>query len=87
MNDLIPIKVVCHAGYKSDEYPKYFYWENLRFDIKEIYDRWYQNDLNPDFSEANYFKILTDSGKTYLLKHVIKSDSWFLFTRGESLNL
>jgi len=87
MNDLIPIKAVCHSGYKASEYPKYFYWDKIRFEIKEILDRWYQNDLNPHFSEANYFKVITPDDKIYILKHEIKSDKWFIQIKGESLNL
>ena len=87
MIDLIPIKVECHSGYKTDEYPKYFYWDNLRFEIMEILDRWYQGDLNPEFPPANYFKVKTDDQKIYILKHEVQTDKWFLWIHGESMNL
>jgi hypothetical protein len=87
MNDLIPIKVECYSGYKISEYPKNFYWDDIRFEIEEILDRWYQSDLNPDFSESNYFKVITLDNKIYILKHEIKSDKWFLRIKGECFNL
>ena len=87
MKDLIPIKVVCHSGFKADEYPKSFYWDNIKFEIKEILDRWYQDDQNPDFQSAIYFKVLTSDDKTYLIKHEQNRGNWFLLIYGESINL
>ncbi len=87
MNDSIPVKVICYSGYKADEYPKYFYWNEIRFEIMEIIDRWYQGDQNPDFPAANYYKVITNDEKTYILKHATKRDKWFLLIHGESINL
>ena len=74
----IPIRVECHSGYKADEYPKCFYWKEIRFDILEILDRWYQYDPDSEWPIANYFKIRASNGKNYLLKHEMKSDQWYL---------
>jgi len=87
MKDLYQITVECHSGYKVDEYPKCFYWDNIRFEIDEIMDRWYQGDSNPEFPAANYYKVITNDRKTYILKHEIQSDIWFLWIRGETLNI
>ncbi len=86
-SDLIPIHVECHAGYKADEYPRCFYWDAMRFAIKEIIDRWYEGGRSPDFPEADYFKVRTTDKKVYVLKHLIKKDAWYLWIRGESLSL
>ncbi len=87
MHDLIEIKVVCHSGYKADEYPVSFYWDNIRFEIEEIEDRWYQGEQKPEFSAAVYFKVRTTKKKIYILKHEIQRDKWYLWIRGESINL
>lgn len=87
MSDLIQIEVECHSGYKSDEYPLRFYWDNLCFEINEIIDRWYQGDLNPDFPPATYFKVRTSDDKIFILKHESIKDVWFLWIHGESLSL
>lgn len=73
----IPIKVECHAGYKADEYPKRFIWNDVAYEISEIVDRWYQGIMNPDFPAADYFKVMTDSGDQYLLKHILDQDLWY----------
>ena len=87
MSDLIQIKVECHSGYKADEYPVRFCYENLHFEIEEIVDRWYQGDLNPEFPATNYFKVQTTDKKNFILKHEINRDRWFLWIHGESLQL
>jgi len=87
MKDLFEIKVECHAGYKESEYPKKIYWDDFCFEIEEILDRWYQGDLNPEFPQANYFKVLASNQKNFILKHETKTDRWFLWIKGESMNL
>ena len=87
MKDLFLVKVESYSGYKADEYPQRFYLDDMRFDIEEVLDRWYQQDLNPEFPEADYFKVLTTDKKCYILKHETKKDQWFLWIRGERINL
>jgi hypothetical protein len=78
MIELIPIEVECHSGYKADEYPKCFCWDNKLFEIQEISDRWYQGDSNPELPVSNYFKVKTNSGELFIIKHDIEKDKWFL---------
>lgn len=87
MNDLIPVEVICHSGYKADEYPKYFYWDTIRFEIEEILDRWYQGDKSPEYPVANYFKVRDVNGKIFILKHETGPDKWFLWIKAESISL
>jgi hypothetical protein len=76
----ILIKVECHSGYKADEYPACFYWKDEKFEIREISDRWYQGNRNPEYPVANYFKVTTIHERQYLIKHEIKSNRWFLIS-------
>lgn len=78
MIKLIPIQVECHSGYKADEYPKYFSRDNSRFEIRQITDRWYQGETNPEYPVSNYFKVETTSGEQYIIKHDLESDRWYL---------
>lgn len=78
MIELIPIKAECYSGYEVDEYPKSFYWNNNRFEILAITDRWYQGDSNPEWPVSNYFKVVSASGTSYIIKHDLESDEWHL---------
>ena len=80
---LIPIKVECHSGFKADEYPVCFYLENVKIEIKEISDRWYQAKPTPDWPVADYFKVSTADNMKYIIKHELKSDEWFLVSKEE----
>ncbi len=77
MITLIPVKVVCHSGYKADEYPKSFFYNNQEFEVTEISDRWYQTENTSEFPAADYFRVKTGAGEKYLLKHELKDDRWF----------
>lgn len=77
---LIPIIVECHSGYKSGEFPIAFSWMNIRYEIKEISDRWFQAQSNPGTPKANYFKVRTAEKSIFIIKHNLESDQWFLVT-------
>ena len=85
MSDLIEIMVICHFDNKGDEYPVYFYWDNICFKIRDILDHWYQGELNPDMPPANYFKVRISDDKIFILKNDSIKDVWFLWIHGESL--
>ncbi len=94
MKDLFPVKVECYSGYKANEYPRRFYFDNIRVDVEEVLDRWYQvsasssnKDTDPVHPAANYFKVRTADSKIYILKHETETDQWFLWIKGESVNL
>jgi len=48
------IKVECRSGYKANEYPIAFTFQERRWKVLEILDRWYEGGL-----EANRPKIET----------------------------
>ena len=75
---LIQIKVESHSGYKADEYPKCFYLYDLKYEIQEISDRWYQGDNNPEWPLSDYFRVKTTEGEQYLIKHDLEKDKWYL---------
>jgi hypothetical protein len=78
MKELIPVNVESYSGYKADEYPTCFYWNNNKYEVQEIIDRWYQGDSSPEWSVSNYFKVATISGSQHILKHDLKSGKWHL---------
>ena len=80
----IRIVVECHSGYKADEYPICFYWDGIKFEIKEISDRWYQSVPSPDWPVADYFKVCSAGSRNFIIKHELKSDQWFLVTNDKT---
>jgi len=63
------IEVAAYSGYKANERPLYFLIDCNRLEVKEIVDRWYGE-------EHDYFKVLADDGRVYLLRWRRSEDRW-----------
>jgi hypothetical protein len=66
-----PVQVICYAGYKADESPHVLKLGNTLLPIAQIEDRWYSPG-------ESFFRVLTETGDRYLLRHVEAQDSWTL---------
>ncbi|PWD97719.1 cytoplasmic protein [Marinilabilia rubra] len=87
MNTLFPIKVKCYSGHKADETPLSFIFHDMKFEIIEVTDRWYQAEYSPNTQPANYFKVKTKDRKNFMIKHQKNTDEWFLLVHGETIHL
>ena len=76
--EFVPVRIECHSGNKADEYPKKFIWDNVEFEIVDIIDRWYEGYQQSSPHTVNYYRVRTDLKGSFLLKHEIENDSWFL---------
>ena len=75
---LIPIQVECYSGSKTDETTRRFTWESRVIEVQEVADRWYQVESLPEWPRADYFKVQSEDGSQYLLKHDLESNEWYL---------
>ena len=67
----VKIEVVAYSGYKANERPLYFVLEQQKLSVAEVLDRWYG-------VENDYFKVLADDGKVYLIRWHRPLDLWFI---------
>ena len=65
------IHVSCYSGYKTNERPLDFTVRGRRLMVEEIIDQWY--GINDD-----YFKVLANDNKVYLIKYNRNEDLWTL---------
>jgi hypothetical protein len=65
------IEVVAYSGYKANERPLYLVLDERRLEVKNTLDTWYG-------VEHDYFKVLADDGRVYLLKWHRSLDLWFV---------
>lgn len=65
------LRVECYAGYRGEETPRRFYFEDVCIEIVSVTDRW----LAPDH---RYFKVEGDDGRQYILRHDIETQIWEL---------
>lgn len=65
------VQVISYAGYKADESPRFLRLGDTLLPIAEIADRWYSPG-------ETFFRVVTESGDSYLLRHVEAQDQWML---------
>jgi len=65
------IHVECYAGYRGEEEPRKFSFQQKNLEITEIVDRW----LDPGH---RYFKVRARDGGIYILRHAVHSGLWEL---------
>ena len=66
------IQVECYSGFRADEYPKYFSWDNNRFEIYEIADRWYQVQITRHFRFATILRLRLPADKNSSLNTIFQ---------------
>ena len=67
----LPVYVDAHSGHRANERPRSFELDEKDYEIASVEDRWYEPD-------AEYFKVVTTEGKTYLLRYELQGDVWTL---------
>ena len=65
------LKVECYSGYKADEKPVSFLLDDRKLMVEKIIDQWRGPELE-------YFKVLADDGKGYLLARNHEHGEWAL---------
>ena len=70
------IEVECYSGHKANERPVAFTFQNHRWEIEEIVDRWYEGGLHPGEPALDYFKVRTTETKVFLIRYNSLFDAW-----------
>jgi hypothetical protein len=63
------IRVECYAGYRGDQEPLAFWLGERRLVVRAVVDRWFA-------PAQRWFKIDTEDGNTYVLRHDEASGDW-----------
>ncbi len=70
------IEIFTHSGFKADERPTAFIWRGKKYLIADILDRWYEGGLQPGAQSLNYFKVLADDSRRYIIRYNALFDAW-----------
>ncbi len=71
------IKVKTYSGYKYDEKPESFLYENRNFKVKRIIENHYEEDKQEKLF-FNVFTVETDGMEEFKLYYDRESEEWFL---------
>jgi len=70
------ICVRAYSGYKHNEKPLAFDLHGRRRTVTAILDRWYEGTPEPGKPYLDYFKVLADDGRHYILRYNGMFDAW-----------
>lgn len=65
------VQVECYSGFKADERPLRLHLGDRTLEVAAVEDRWYSPG-------ETYFRILTEDGDRYILRHTEALDTWSL---------
>ena len=65
------VLVETYSGFKADERPLRLHLGGRTLEVTEVEDRWYSPG-------ETYFRVLTDDGDRYILRHTEAQDVWAL---------
>jgi hypothetical protein len=74
--DYEQIQVEFYSGYKAIVRPLVFEYQEQRWEVEEILDRWYEGGLDASKPEISYFKVRTSDGQVFLLRYLSLFDAW-----------
>ncbi len=72
------IEVDSYAGYKGEESPRAVLYQEKRYEVAEVLDRWYEGGLDPQAVRHNYFKIKAETGEIFLIRYTPRYEAWTL---------
>lgn len=65
------LRVETYSGFKADERPLRLHLGDRALEVVSVEDRWYSPG-------ETYFRVLTDNGDRYVLRHTEAQDVWTL---------
>ncbi len=65
------VRVETYSGFKADERPLRLQMGERTLEVAVVEDRWYSPG-------ETYFRVLTDDGDRYVLRHTEAQDVWSL---------
>jgi len=65
------VRVETYSGFKADERPLRLHLGGHALEVVAVEDRWYSPG-------ETYFRVLTDNGDRYVLRHTEAQDVWTL---------
>ena len=78
---LMPIQVECHVEPKGAEALRRLCLRKRWLEVREVCDRWYEKGTDPEWPAADYLKVLASDDHTYLIKHDLECNEWFVVRR------
>ena len=70
------VTVECYSGHRANERTVAFIFEDRRWEIVDVIDRWLEGGVQPGRPVLDYFKVKTSEGRVFLLRYNSLFDAW-----------
>jgi hypothetical protein len=70
------IDVESYSGFRPDERPLKFEYNNQQYFIDDILDHWYEGTERAGSANYKYFKVHTEDGKMFILRYNMRYRTW-----------
>jgi len=70
------IRVIAHAGYRSEESPRAFFLKGTRVDVVKLLDQWIEQ-TPPARNNKRYFKVKGSDFRAHTLYYDEELMAWF----------
>ena len=74
--DFESIEVESYSGYKANERPEKFEYQESLYRVIEITDRWYEGGYISGRPVIRYYKVKTESEDQFLVRYDPAADEW-----------
>ena len=70
------IKVISYCGYRPNERPISFNFQDKKWEVKEILERWHEGSLKAGAPTYSFFKIITFTENHFTLRYNNRYKTW-----------
>ncbi len=70
------IEVVGYCGYRPNERPISFNFQEKKWEVKEIVERWHEGGRKAGGPTYSYFRVTTSSGEQFILRYNNRYRTW-----------
>jgi hypothetical protein len=70
------IEVVSYCGYRPNERPLSFVYQDKKWEVKDILERWHEASQKAGAPTYSFFKVVTLSGDHFILRYNTRYKTW-----------
>ncbi|SNB47863.1 hypothetical protein [Geobacter sp. DSM 9736] len=70
------IRVIAYAGYRADETPRAFFFNESRIDVVKVLDQWQEQEA-ANWQRRRYFKVKGSDSRAHLICYDEQEMSWY----------
>lgn len=70
-----PIRVIAYAGYKAEQSPRAFFFNDSRIEVVKVLDQWREQE-NASRARRSYFRVKGSDSRAHLICYEEERKKW-----------